>query len=97
MNALQLYCTAPPKVLLTRYAQRAPTRHPGHLDASIQDEVAAALSAGRWSRLELPGRCVEIDTAAPSADGFGWVVELAREHVEQALRARSATYEPGSC
>jgi predicted kinase len=69
-DALQLYCTAPREVLLSRYAARAPTRHPGHLDASIQDEVADALADGRWAPLSIPpheaaapqyrrGRCTE--------------------------------------
>ncbi len=97
LDVLQLYCTAAPEVLLARYAERAPRRHPGHLDSSIQDEVAAALSAGRWSSLELPGRCVVIDTTAPPVDGFDWVLGLAREHVSAARGWVPPSYEPGSC
>jgi predicted kinase len=80
-DALQLYCTAPRDVLLARYAARAPTRHPGHLDSSIQDEVAAALADGRWSPLALPGRCVTIDTTGQVSATVDRVVALAREHI----------------
>lgn len=82
-DALQLYCTAPRDVLLARYAARAPTRHPGHLDASIQDEVAAALDDGRWSPLMLPGRCVTIETTAPVPASIERVVALAHDHLER--------------
>ncbi len=87
-DALQLYCTAPHDVLLSRYAARAPTRHPGHLDASIQDEVAEALADGRWAPLSLPGRCLAIDTTGPAEATLHRVIALAREHL-------AACQEPG--
>jgi predicted kinase len=90
-DALQIYCTAPRDVLLARYAARAPARHPGHLDASIGEEVAAALDAGRWSRLALPGRCVTIDTTDSAGVTVARAVALAREHIGahgQASRSR---------
>jgi predicted kinase len=80
-DALQLYCTAPRDVLLARYAARAPARHPGHLDGSIQDEVAAALDDGRWSPLTLPGRCITIDTTGPVGETTERAVALVRDHI----------------
>ena len=79
-DALQLYCTAPRDVLLDRYAARAPTRHPGHLDSFIQDEVAAGLDDDRWAPLTLPGHCVTIDTTRPTSETIERVVALALVH-----------------
>src|ERR1035437_9611847 len=53
-EALQLFCWAPDEILLGRYETRAPERHPGHMDASILDEMRSQLAAGRWEPRPLP-------------------------------------------
>jgi predicted kinase len=60
--ALQIFCLAPHAVLVARYAQRAPARHPGHVDAAIVDGLADQLGSGVWEPLELPGRLMKLDT-----------------------------------
>jgi predicted kinase len=77
-HALQLVCTAEPEVLLTRYAARAGTRHPGHLDAERVDEIRAAIAAGRWRSLDLDGESVEVDTTDWAAVDATALVERAR-------------------
>jgi predicted kinase len=59
-RAVQLFCSAPPDVVLERYAARR--RHPGHLDDAIVEELRGRLQAGEWWPLELDGELVEVDT-----------------------------------
>ncbi len=80
-TALQLHCTAPSEVLLGRYAERAASRHPGHLDAAILDEVGAGLEEGRWRPLDLPGRLVEIDTTTFADGAVEHALSLADDHL----------------
>ena len=59
-RVLQLYVTARPDVLLDRYRSR--TRHPGHPDAQLLDEVVERHAAGEWRPLALDGELLEVDT-----------------------------------
>jgi predicted kinase len=77
-HALQLVCTAEPEVLVARYAARAGTRHPGHVDGERVDQVRAAIDAGRWRSLDLDGESVEIDTTDWAALDTAPLVERAR-------------------
>ena len=61
-RALQIVCEAAPGVLVERYAARAGTRHPGHLDGQRVDDIREAIAAGRWRRLHLVGETIELDT-----------------------------------
>jgi glucokinase len=58
---VQVWCSAPPEVLLERY--RARQRHPGHRDAELVGEVAAAIRDGRHGPLDLPGDVFEVETS----------------------------------
>jgi predicted kinase len=77
-RALQLVCSAEPDVLLERYAARAGTRHPGHLDAARVDEVREAIAAGRWRALDLGADTIEVDTTDWAAVDVRRLVERAR-------------------
>jgi len=61
-RVVQLFCTAPPDVVLERYARRE--RHPGHLDRTIVEELRARLEAEEWRPLDLGGETIVVDTAA---------------------------------
>lgn len=80
-SALQLHCKASPEVLLARYAERAPSRHPGHLDASIGEDVATKLRDGSWAPLNLIGDYLEVDTTTFPANWYASALQVAREHV----------------
>lgn len=62
--AAQVHLTAPPKVLVGRYRQRAAAggRHPGHVDDQCIDEVAAQCVQGHDVPSRLRGRLLVIDT-----------------------------------
>ena len=77
-RALQIVCTAAPDVLLRRYAERAGTRHPGHVDAARVDDVREAIAAGRWRALPLDGETIEVDTTDWAAVDVAALVERAR-------------------
>jgi predicted kinase len=62
---LQIHCSAPTDVLLARFRARAGTRHAGHLDSEIVEEVRAAIESGRHGPLSLSGELVELDTSGP--------------------------------
>jgi hypothetical protein len=60
---VQVHCSAPPELLLQRYRRR--TRHAGHLDDEILDDVRVAIARGRHAPLPLGGELVRLDTSAP--------------------------------
>jgi predicted kinase len=66
-RVVQILCSAPPDVVLERYASRK--RHPGHLDNVIVEELRVRMQAGEWRALELGTELIEVDTSAamPSA------------------------------
>ena len=57
----QVLCYARGEILLARFKQR--TRHPGHLDGLLFQELQAELSTGRCEPLHIGGRLVEVDTS----------------------------------
>ena len=63
-RTVQVHCHAPLEVLLERYGSR-PDRHPGHLDGSRVDELAARYASGRNGPLDLDGELIELDTSGP--------------------------------
>jgi len=50
-RSLQLFCTAPRELVIERYAARS--RHEGHLDDVILDELRAGRHEDQWSPLPL--------------------------------------------
>lgn len=81
---LQLFCTAPREVVIKRYAARS--RHQGHLDDVILDELRAGRHEDQWSPLPLTGELLELDVAAADLDA---VVA----HVRSSLASGSETNE----
>jgi predicted kinase len=80
-DALQLFCWAPDETLLRRYEARAPERHPGHLDASILEEIHTQLAAGRWQPLQLPGELLTVDTRSFESLDLEAIVSRAGRHL----------------
>lgn len=66
-RVVQIYCTAPPNVLLARYDERARSgvRHPAH--GGMTDEVEARIRRGDFGPLELDGPRFDLVTE-PFAD-----------------------------
>ena len=81
--ALQIFCTAPEGVLVSRYAERVPSRHPGHLDTSIVDELKAQIWRGLWAALDLPGRMISVETSDFGIVDMNAVLNEALAHLEQ--------------
>jgi hypothetical protein len=81
---LQLFCTAPREVVIERYAAR--TRHVGHLDEVVLDELRAGQHAEQWSPLALAGELHELDVVTADLDA---VVA----HVRELLATGSDTPE----
>ena len=59
---IQLFCAASREVVIERYAARS--RHSGHLDTVILDELRAGQHEDQWSPLPLAGELLEVDVAA---------------------------------
>jgi predicted kinase len=93
-NALQLYLWAPDEILASRYEARAPERHPGHVDASIVDEVRDGQAAGRWQPLQLPGELLKIDTRSFEALDIEAIVSLVGRHLKPGRAEASASTSP---
>jgi predicted kinase len=58
---VQLHCSAPLEVLLTRYGTRE--RHPGHVDSERIDALRESVESGRHDPLELPGETIRLETS----------------------------------
>jgi predicted kinase len=80
-DALQLFCWAPDEILLRRYEARAPERHPGHVDASMIEEMRTQLAAGRWQPLHLPGELLTVDTTSFETLDVEAIVSRASRHL----------------
>jgi len=62
---LEVHCACPPELALARFRQRADRgRHPGHVDAAIDDDEVAGWAADAGP-LALGGPLVEVDTTTP--------------------------------
>ena len=61
---VQVYCSAPPDVLIRRFEERP--RHPGHVDDTWN--LADELDKGRWPRLELDAPTIEYETETGAPD-----------------------------
>jgi predicted kinase len=59
---IEVFCCCPVGELERRFAVRAPTRHPGHVDHVLDDRVKAALGT---RPLALGGPLLELNTASP--------------------------------
>ena len=79
--AFEVHCTARDEILAARYAARAGSRHPGHLDEQRVDEIAAAIAERRNEALELGGDVYVLDTTDLESVDLAEIVEAARMHL----------------
>ena len=63
-DLIEVFCRCPPDEVERRFAARAPTRHPGHVDHQIAPEMKAARPPGS-EPLRLGGPILEVDTSRP--------------------------------
>jgi hypothetical protein len=61
---IEIFCRCPAAVIERRFTQRAPTRHPGHVDHVLDAQLKAALDGG-VGPLGLDGPVLEVDTSGP--------------------------------
>ena len=63
-GCIQVLCVTDGNVLQQRYRARVAnnSRHPGHMDAILEDELAGELRTGRVDPMQLDGPLIEIDT-----------------------------------
>jgi predicted kinase len=78
-GARLIHCTAPPEVILARYAERFARgeRHPAHLDAERADALRDDLDAGRFEPMQLPVPVLVVDTTDGWHPGYEEVREFA--------------------
>lgn len=81
LKPLELHCTAPEDLLLARYAARAGSRHPGHLDEQRITDIASAVSAGRYRPLGLSADLIVIDTTSFDDIDTNALAQAAADHV----------------
>ncbi len=63
-NTVFVHCGAPRDVIIRRYAERRPSRHPGHHDIAV--ELGADLDAGEFEPPDLGIPLLRVDTT----DGY---------------------------
>ena len=61
---IEIFCRCPTAEIERRFTQRAPTRHPGHVDHVLDAELKAALDGG-VGPLGLGGPVLDVDTRVP--------------------------------
>jgi predicted kinase len=73
-DLIEVFCRCPAPEVERRFAARAPTRHPGHVDHALGPEMRAALARG-VEPLHLGGPVLEVDTSRPvdPAEVAAWV------------------------
>lgn len=61
---IEVSCRCPAAEIERRFTRRAPTRHPGHVDHVLDDQLKAALDGG-VGPLSLGGPVLAVDTSGP--------------------------------
>lgn len=61
---IEVFCRCPAAEIERRFGQRAPARHPGHVDHVLDAQRKAALDRG-VGPLDLGGPVLEVDTSRP--------------------------------
>ncbi|HZD74107.1 MAG TPA: AAA family ATPase [Actinomycetota bacterium] len=82
---IEVFCRCPAAEVERRFAWRAPTRHPGHVDHVLDAELKAALDGG-LGPLDLGGPVLEVDTSRPVdvAAVATWVKQQPEWHLSRA-------------
>lgn len=85
-RVVEVHCTAPPEVLIARYAARAVSgaRHPGHTDMStgLTEEGQEALRVGAWAPV-LGTQAIMLDTRTFSETTYQKLLAQVREQCER--------------
>jgi predicted kinase len=63
-HLIEVFCSCPAPEVERRFAARAPTRHPGHVDHDLAPEMRSVLARG-VDPLHLGGPVLEVDTSRP--------------------------------
>ena len=89
-EAIQLYFSAAPELLIARFRRRwaAGLRHPGHADDRNATAVAERIRAGVYGPLALRGPLLQVDT---SDAGYVNIERLAASALRQARAIEDAT------
>jgi hypothetical protein len=90
---IEVFCHCPAAEVERRFTQRAPTRHPGHVDHVLDAQLKAALDDG-VGPLGLGGPVMEVDTADPVdvAAVATWISQQPEWHTPELLSpARNPT------
>lgn len=79
---VEVFCRCPAAEVERRFARRAPTRHPGHVDHVLDAELKAALDGG-LGPLDLGGPVLQVDTSGPVdvAAVAAWVTRQPEWHL----------------
>jgi predicted kinase len=79
---IEVFCRRPAAEVERRFTQRAPARHPGHVDHVLDAQLKAALDGG-VAPLGLGGPVLEVDTRGPVdvAVVAGWVTQQPEWHL----------------
>jgi predicted kinase len=86
---IEVFCRCPAVEVVRRFDQRAPSRHPGHVDHTLDQDAKTRLFAGA-APLALGGPVLEVDSSGPvdSTAVATWIRQLPEWH---AHRAASST------
>jgi predicted kinase len=79
---IEVFCGCSAAEIERRFTQRAPTRHPGHVDHVLDAQLKAALDGG-MGPLGLGGPVLEVDTSGPVdvAAVASWVTQQPEWHM----------------
>lgn len=80
----QIHCHTDISLALERFKKRAEsgTRHPGHADASIYDEMERNLNKGGYEILNVCDRTLKIDTTNFEKIDYGSIFSVIRDYLE---------------
>jgi predicted kinase len=93
---IEVFCRCPAAEVERRFTQRAPGRHPGHVDHVLDAQLKAALDGG-VGPLGLGGPVLEVDTRGPvDVTAIArWVKQQPEWHTPTPPSPRPATQQGG--
>jgi len=88
---IEVFCRCPPIEVERRFDQRAPSRHPGHVDHTLDQDARTKLFVGA-APLGLGGPVLEVDTSGTidSASVAAWI----RQQPEWAAQGAATADRP---
>ncbi len=82
VKIIQIHCAAEPDEILRRYRERVESgnRHPGHLDHTRYDDIAAGLAQGIWDTTNnIDGKLLAVDTTEFDSIDYDAIFRLITE------------------